>query len=425
MLKSRVFTYENRVLVLLGLAFGIAFFDRNSGTILVPFIEQDLHLNNTQTGLLGSGLSITWALGAYLIARWSDASGVRKPFLLGFLFIFSVCSFISGLSRSFPVLLASRMVMGAVEGPFLPVCLAVMAVESSERRRGINAGVMQNFFASVLGQSLAPLLLVALAQTFGWRSAFYVAGIPGLLCAIAVLLWIREPDKAAQAAVDTQGLGGSGARMGLFAMLKVRNILLCCVVSIFMVAWLGMGWTFLPKFFTDYRHFSPTLMSYVMTALGIASALSAFVVPALSDRLGRRPVMVTFCLLGALSPLAALYYQGSPVVMGTLMFIGWFGTGTFPLFMGVIPGETISRRYAATAMGLVVCAGEIAGGSGITTLAGALADVWGLATPVLIEAACALIGGLISLLLIETAPVRVSAAADRRLAADALRREPS
>lgn len=424
MSMSKVFTYENRVLVLLGLAFGIAFFDRNSGTILVPFIEQDLHLDNTQTGLLGSGLSITWALGAYIIARWSDASGVRKPFLLGFLFIFSVCSFISGLSRSFPVLLASRMVMGAVEGPFLPVCLAVMAVESSERRRGINAGMMQNFFASVLGQSLAPLLLVALAQQFGWRSAFYVAGIPGLLCAIAVLLWVREPDKAAQAAVDTEGLGGRGERLGLLAMVKIRNILLCCVVSIFMVAWLGMGWTFLPKFFTDYRHFSPTLMSYVMTALGIASALSAFVVPALSDRLGRRPVMATFCLLGALSPLAALYYQGSPLVMGTLMFVGWFGTGTFPLFMGVIPGETISRRYAATAMGLVVCAGEIAGGSGITTLAGALADVWGLATPVLIEAACALIGGLISLALIETAPVRVRAAAARRLAADTLRREP-
>ncbi len=424
MLKSRVFSYENRVLVLLGLAFGIAFFDRNSGTILVPFIEQDLHLDNTQTGLLGSGLSITWALGAYLIARWSDASGVRKPFLLGFLLIFSVCSFISGLSHSFPVLLASRMVMGAVEGPFLPVCLAVMAVESSERRRGINAGIMQNFFASVLGQSLAPLLLVALAQQFGWRSAFYVAGIPGLLCVIAVLLWVREPDKAAQAAVDTAGLGGSGKRMGLLAMLKVRNIVLCCVVSVFMVAWLGMGWTFLPKFFTDYRHFSPTLMSYVMTALGIASALSAFVVPALSDRLGRRPVMVVFCLLGALSPLAALYYPGSPLVMGTLMFIGWFGTGTFPLFMGVIPGETISRRYAATAMGLVVCAGEIVGGSGITTLSGVLADVWNLATPVLIEAACALVGGLIALLLVETAPVRVSALAARRLAADGLRREP-
>ena len=423
MSQSRVFTYENRVLVLLGLAFGIAFFDRNSGTILVPFIEQDLHLDNTQTGLLGSGLSITWALGAYLIARWSDASGARKPFLLGFLLIFSACSFLSGFARSFPVLLASRMVMGAVEGPFLPVCLAVMAVESSERRRGINAGIMQNFFASVLGQSLAPLLLVALAQRFGWRSAFYVAGVPGLLCAIAVLLWVREPDRAAQAAVDTAGLGGTGKRMGFFAMLKVRNLLLCCAVSVFMVAWLGMGWTFLPKFFTDYRHFSPTLMSYVMTALGIASALSAFVVPAISDRLGRRPVMIAFCLLGALSPLAALYYQGSPLILGALMFVGWFGTGTFPLFMGVIPGETISRRYAATAMGLVVCAGEIGGGTGITSLGGALADVWSLATAVQIEAGCAVVGGLLSLLLIETAPVKVRATA-RAIAADSLGREP-
>ncbi|MGH8148881.1 MAG: MFS transporter, partial [Steroidobacteraceae bacterium] len=277
-------SYENRLLVLLGLAFGIAFFDRNAGTILVPFIERDLHLDNFETGLLGSGLSITWALGAYLIARWSDASGVRKPFLLAFLFIFSVCSFISGLSRSFPVLLASRMVMGAVEGPFLPVCLAMMVAESSEHRRGINTGIMQNFFASVLGQSLAPLLLVALAESFGWRSAFYVAGIPGLLCLLAVLLWVREPAKSSPGMESGGAAGagtgmrpatsagrddrigvsedtGAGTRMGLLAMVRVRNILLCCVVSIFMVAWLGMGWTYLPKFFTDYRHLSPTLMS--------------------------------------------------------------------------------------------------------------------------------------------------------------------
>jgi MFS family permease len=421
--KDGLASYENRLLVLLGFAFGVAFFDRNAGTILVPFIEHDLHLDNLETGLLGSGLSVTWALGAYLIARWSDAIGVRKPFLVAFLLIFSLCSFISGLAPSFPVLLASRMVMGAVEGPFLPVCLALMVAESSEHRRGINAGIMQNFFASVLGQSLAPLLLVALAESFGWRSAFYLSGVPGLLCLIAVLLWVREPDKTSQAAVDTEGLGGTGERMGLIAMLKVRNLMLCCLVSIFMVAWLGMGWTFLPKFFTDYRHFSPTLMSYVMTGLGIASALSSFVVPWISDRIGRKPVMIAFCLVGAVSPLAALYYQGSALVMGLLMFVGWFGSGTFPLFMGVIPGETISRRYAATAMGLVVCAGEIGGGTGITSLGGALADVWSLATAVQIEAGCAVVGGLLSLLLIETAPVKVRATA-RAISADSLGREP-
>ncbi|HUN26210.1 MAG TPA: MFS transporter [Steroidobacteraceae bacterium] len=425
MARKGIFTYENGLLVLLGLAFGIAYFDRNSASILVPFIESDLHLSNTETGFIGSGLSITWALGAYLIARWSDASGVRKPFLLGFLLIFSLCSFISGLAPSFGVLLASRMVMGAVEGPFLPVCLAIMAVESSEHRRGVNAGLMQNFFASILGQSLAPLLLVPLAEHFGWRAAFYIAGIPGLLCTLAVWLWVREPDRAAQAALDTEGVGGRGARMGLLAMLGVRNIFLCCAISVFMVTWLVMGWTFLPKFFTDYRHLSPDIMSYVMTALGVSSALSAFLVPAISDRLGRRPVMIVFCLIGALSPLAALYYQGSAVVMGAFMFIGWLACGTFPLFMGVIPGETISRRYSATAMGLVVCTGEVVGGFAVTSLAGKLADLWTLAVPVLIQAGCAIMGGVLCLALIETAPVRVRTAQAHRLAADALRREVS
>ena len=122
-------------------------------------IVKDLSLTNTQSALINSVLSLMWALGAYVIARWSDSRGSRKPFLLAFLLIFSACSIISGLAQSFPVLLLSRAIMGAVEGPFLPVCLAIMAVESSRNRRGVNAGIMQNFFAALLGQSLAPWLL--------------------------------------------------------------------------------------------------------------------------------------------------------------------------------------------------------------------------------------------------------------------------
>jgi hypothetical protein len=91
--------------------------------------------------------------------------------------------------------------------------------------------------------------------------------------------------------------------------------------------------------------------------------------------------------------------------------------------MGVIPGETISRRYAATAMGLVVCVGEVFGGAGINTLSGMLGDAWGHTVPILIEAGCAVAGGLLCLLLIETAPIKVRAAAAHRVTADALRRE--
>ena len=199
--RPAIFNYENALLILLGLSFGCAFFDRNSASVLIPYMAKDLALTNTQSALINSVLSVMWALGAYVVARWSDARGSRKPFLLAFLVIFSACSILSGLAQSFPVLLASRAIMGAVEGPFLPVCLAIMAVESSPNRRGVNAGIMQNFFAALLGQSLAPWLLPLIAEHYGWRAAFFVSGVPGIVCAIGIWLWVREPTKEAQAAL--------------------------------------------------------------------------------------------------------------------------------------------------------------------------------------------------------------------------------
>jgi predicted MFS family arabinose efflux permease len=419
--RRGIFTYENGLLLLLGMSFGVAFFDRQAAGILVPFITEDFHLTNTQVGFIGSALSLTWALGAYVIARWSDTAGVRKPFLLAFLIIFSLCSFISGLATSYPVLLISRIIMGAVEGPFLPVCLAIMAVESSKHRRGVNAGIMQNFFAALLGQTLAPIVLTMIASEYGWRSAFYVAGIPGLVCAVAVYFWVREPTKEALATLHSSVSDAyEGAKMGLFDMLKVRNVIVCCLISVFMVGWMVVGWTFLPKFFTEVRGFDGATMGKVLSVLGIASAVSGFGAPWLSDRIGRKPVMIAFCVLAALTPLAAMYFQGSSTILAALLFVGWLASGTFPLFMGVIPGESIPAKYAATAMGLVVCIGEVFGGFVLSTVAGVVADATqSLSSAVLVQAACGAIGCVLCLFLVETAPARLGAVAAQTAAARA------
>jgi predicted MFS family arabinose efflux permease len=405
--RRPIFNYENLLLVLLGLSFGFAFFDRNSASVLIPYMAKDLALTNTQSALINSVLSLMWALGAYVIARWSDSRGSRKPFLLAFLVIFSACSFLSGLAQSFPVLLAARAIMGAVEGPFLPVCLAIMAVESSLNRRGVNAGIMQNFFAALLGQSLAPWLLPLIAEHYGWRAAFFVAGVPGILCAIAIWLWVREPTKEAQAALHAGGAAqatDNGKTMGLLDMLAVRNVFICCLISTFMVGWFVMGWTFLPKYLITVRGMPGPAMGSLLSVLGFASALSGFGAPWLSDRIGRKPVMIGFCLLGALTALGAMYFQGSTAALGALLFVGWLASGTFPLFMGVIPGESIPRRYAATAMGLVVCVGEVLGGSGLVALAGKVADLTQQSSAVLMMAACGAIGCVLCLFLTETAP---------------------
>ena len=412
MQRRPIFNYENGLLILLGLSFGFAFFDRNSASVLIPYMAKDLALTNTQSALINSVLSLMWALGAYVIARWSDSRGSRKPFLLAFLVIFSGCSILSGLAQSFPVLLISRAIMGAVEGPFLPVCLAIMAVESSPGRRGVNAGIMQNFFAALLGQSLAPWVLPVIAEQYGWRSGFFAAGVPGLLCAIGIWLWVREPTREAQAALHADiatDTADAGRHMGLFDMLAVRNVLVCCLIAVFMVGWFVMGWTFLPKYLTTVRGMPGPAMGSLLSVLGFASAVSGFGAPWLSDRIGRKPVMIGFCLLAALTALGAMYFQGSTLALGVLLFVGWLATGTFPLFMGVIPGESMPRRYAATAMGLVVCVGEVLGGSGLVALAGKCADLTQQSTAILMMAGSGMMGCLLCFFLVETAPVRETA----------------
>jgi predicted MFS family arabinose efflux permease len=411
MKSFRLFTYENGVMLLLGFTFGLIFFDRNAVGVLTPFIVDDLGLSNAQLGMLSSGLALAWALSSYLIGAWSDKSGARKPFLLLSIIVFSVCSALSGLAGSFLFLLLARLVMGLAEGPFLPISLSIMNVESSPGRRGINAGIMQNVFASLLGTTLAPILLVWLAERFGWRAAFYLTIVPGLFCAFLVWQFVREPR------TETTPAGASAHKISWSAlrMLKEHNIRVCAAIAVFMVAWFLVGLTFLPVFFTNFRGFTPAQMSGLIAPIGLSTMLCGFLVPALSDRVGRRPVMIIFCFMGMVTPLAALWFDGPLWLMSVLLFIGWSGTGAFPLFMGVVPGETVPRAMAATAMGLVVCIGELVGGFGAPWVAGLVADQTSLAAPVIAVAVFAFCGGLCSLLLHETAPGKVAPLPERHV----------
>jgi len=405
-LSQKVFwKYENGLLLLLGLSFGFAFFDRNAVNYLAPFIVKDLGLSNTQVGMLGSALALSWAISAFVVGRWSDAAGVRKPFLVSILLVFSACSVLSGLAASFPVLLASRLLMGIAEGPFMPICVALLAAESSPKRRGLNIGIVQSLFSSLLGAALAPLILVRLAEMFNWRVAFFLSGIPGLLCALAILRWVREPKPAPVLDKQTPGDGGSAISF----VLKNRNIRLCCLIACLMVSWLMLHQNFLPLFLTTVRQLSEQQMGNVMSATGFCAAIVGFIGAGISDRFGRKPVIIGTCLISLLTPLAGLYFHGSIAMLTVLMFVGWIGTAAFALFLAVIPGETLPARYTATAMGLVTCVGEVVGGSCAPVIAGKAADMTTLAAPLAIAAGCALGGTILALFLKETAPVKTGA----------------
>ncbi|HTV78226.1 MAG TPA: MFS transporter [Steroidobacteraceae bacterium] len=397
---ERALRLEMRTLLLLGLAWGFAYMDRMAITFLSPFVVPELHLTNFELSALPAALALTWALGAYLIGFWSDRTGARKPFLLAAMVIFSVCSVLSGLATSFWTLLAARLVMGAVEGPFLPICLAILLAVTAQQRRGLNAGITQNVFGSVMGTSLAPLVLVPLATAYSWHAAFFIAGIPGLILALLIWWLVDEPPKS------TAPVAGAlhEPSDSIWSMLSNRNIALCCGISCLMVGALVIGSIFLPRYFTETLHMTPIAMSHIMTILGLCPGVGGVLVPLLSDRFGRRPAMIAFCAIMALCPLAALQVHGSVVLMTVLMSLGWIGAGAFPLFMGVVPAEASSLRRAATAMGLVVGVGEIAGGVIAPLLAGALADRFSLSTPLILATVMPLVGVVLALCLIETNP---------------------
>ncbi|MGX7896270.1 MFS transporter [Tsuneonella sp. HG222] len=392
--------YELRVLILLGLAFGFAYFDRMALTFLAPFVIEDLDLSFEQISWANSGLSLTWALGAFAIGRWSDLIGKRKPFLIGALLLFSACSILSGLSWSFESLLATRVIMGAAEGPFLPICLAIMAAASGPSRQALNAGIVQNVFGPIVGTALASYALVRIAAAFDWHAAFFVAGIPGLVLAFLIWRFVDEPPHTPIAA------DAAGARSLLpLGLLAHRNILACSLVSACAVGSIVVGSIFMPLYLDGPRGYDDLTWSNVMTVVGFCPAVGAIVVALLSDRIGRKWPLVAFVSLMTIAPLALLFYTGPVFVLAALMFVSWMGLGTFPLFMGVIPTETVGRAQAATAMGLVVMIGELSGGVFGPPIAGRLADTYGLDVAIWIQFGLAAGAALAALFVRETNPV--------------------
>jgi MFS family permease len=303
------------------------------------------------------------------------------------------------------MLVMARVIMGFAEGPFLPICFSIMNVESSPKRRGINAGLMQNFFASLLGTTIAPLVLPWLANAYNWRTAFYLSAVPGLICAVLIWLFVKEPKPVAQEAVVA-----NAPKPGMLDMLKQRNILVCSGISVFMISWYLVGLIFLPVFFTVVKGMAPDVAGQVVAPMGIATMICGFVVPWISDRVGRKPVMTIFTFIGVITPIAALYFSGPNWMLSVLLLIGWTASGSFAVFMGVVPSETVPKALAASSMGLVVGAGEIVGGVLSPTISGWIADQTSLAAHMMVMIVCALCGGLFSLFLRETAPAKIKTA---------------
>ncbi len=241
--------YETVLIGLLSLNFGVVFFDRNAMSYLGPFVQKDLGLADSQIGLIASAFSVAWGLSGFLGGSLVDRFGHRKLFLVTATLVFSLCSLISGIASSFILLLLARMAMGLFEGADEPDPPILRGCRIRAGTAGLNMGFAQNFGSNLFGSFIAPLVIVALASAYGWRHAFLVSALPGLVMAALIFLILREP--------KIERVPGEPApeRMPMSEMLRHRNIWLSMVISLFLVPWMVLGWTFLPLLYANVRHF--------------------------------------------------------------------------------------------------------------------------------------------------------------------------
>jgi MFS family permease len=403
--QSRVWTYENGLVLMMCLTNGVVIVDRSAVSYLSPYIVKEFRLDNTELGLLASALSIAIAASGFLLGSLADRTGRRKQILVIMLVLFSIFSAFSGLAGGFATLLLARAALGLAEGPIAPLVQSVTSIESSPHRRGFNMGVALNLGAALVVLAVGPILATHLAEAFGWRSAFFVSCIPGLLLALAIGLWmrpVREPPPPAKPL--------SESRDGLWTALTSRNMLIIVVISGLYSSWLLVQGLFLPLYLVKVDGLKPTDMGVVITVAGIAAAMAGLAVPALSDRIGRRPALAMVTTFGALAPLAVLFVHGPPALLTLALLIGNLGGGAGPLYVGIVPTESVPARHVTTAVAASLASGELVGGVAAPAIAGRAADLYGLGAPFWITAGCALVCGALSLLLVETAPAKVKPA---------------
>lgn len=389
--------YETGLVVLVFLTWGAVFLDRMSLLYLAPLIAPALHLTHAQVGLLASALALAWAFSSLIFGALSDRIG-RRPVLIPAVFAFSLLSWLSAMARGFGQLLLVRTLMGLAEGPTWSTITATVEESSAPQRRGRNVGIVVSA-AALVGHALAPVLTTQIGVRFGWRTAFFVAGIPGIILGILLWRYVREKRSGEQRAIH----GASPAEY--ISLLRHRNIWLCCLASAGFMTWLWVMHAFAPLYITEVSKHTATFAGLVLGASGLGEFLWGFTLPWLSDIWGRKPVLLFTAVISALVPLTYQmpFLVSHPWMMAGAGFIANGGQGMAALVLVLIPTESVSPRLAGTAIGLSTLAGEIFGGTLAPSISGAMADRYGLATPLWIAAGGAVAVVVACLFMRETA----------------------
>lgn len=361
------------VLALLTALNFVNYLDRFLLAAIGPKLQADLGLSDFRFGLVVNAFMV----GYFVTSPLFGALGDRKPrrgLIAAGVAVFSVATAASGLMRSFATMLAARVAVGVGEASY--ATLAPTIIDDLAPPAKKNAYLAVFYVAIPIGSALGYVLGGALEHAFGWRSAFFVAGGPGILLA-AFVLFLTEPARRER----TDRRPALASFRQLASMPLYRSAVLGYVAYTFA---LGGFSAWAPKYlFQVLRMDLHTADFWFGAVLVVAGLVATFAGGWLGDRWpgadrARANLRVCAITCAAAVPLsAACLLAGSPTAFFVAIFFAELALflSTSPINVALLQSVPVELR--ASAMAGSIFAIHLLGDMISPPLVGAISDATG------------------------------------------------
>lgn len=319
------------ILAVLTLTYTFNHVDRQILVILLEPIKTELGLRDSQLGML-SGLAFAafYATLGIPVAMWADR-GNRRNIIAIALGLWSAMTALSGLAQNYWHLLLARMGVGVGEAGGTPPATSMIADLYPPQERATALGI----YTSGIGIGIMAGFAIGgyVNELYGWRVAFFVAGVPGLILALIVRFGIREPVRGL---ADQRKDDGPAPSLGetlkfifsqsSYLWLMAGCLLICISANAFLV--------FTSSHLQRTYGLSPGQVSLPLGVLiGGVGSVGAIVLGRVCDTLSKkdlrwRPLIIALCAAIAL-PFAWMFLRAPTVEMAYIWNI-------VPSFIGLI-----------------------------------------------------------------------------------------
>lgn len=395
------------------------YIDRQVIVSLFPHIKEEWGLNDKQLGSLVSIISIVVAAGGIPVALIADRLGrVKSIVVMGT--IWSLATIACMFTHNFGQLFAARALVGAGETGYGSVGSALISTLFPERLRSTILGAF--FAAASLGSVLGVILGGVIASHWGWKAAFGVVGMPGLVFAL-LYMFVRDYETVELTPKQEQ-VARSLPRTVQFifkSLAQTPTLLWACFAGAMQLITFSTILSWLPSFLTRFHGMDPATAGRYTGLVILVSIVGVVTVSIVADYLVRsRPrykllLLAVVCMITAVIFIIAFggSYTGS--TQFKLILVGGLFMNSI---MGVIVGVVMDvihpgiRSTGAAVLAVILNLFGLAVGPFLT---GALSDSWGLQQALTIVPLFSLVGAVLFLIGMRSYDADVARIANVRL----------